>query len=219
MKINVPNRLSIARLVFAVIIIILVTVSYYGEFRGDYHWSLQVGNYELSYLMLASGILFIVASITDFFDGYLARKNHQITTLGKFLDPIADKILVNSVLIMFAVYNILPVWMTVILILRDTLVDFLRMVLASRQITLSAGIYGKLKTLFQMIGLTLLFFISHLNFSEQETILANEYGWLNQVIMIPMYLATVFSIFSGVVYFKKGSKYIIKKSDEQHGKI
>jgi CDP-diacylglycerol--glycerol-3-phosphate 3-phosphatidyltransferase len=66
--------------------------------------------------------------------------------------------------------------MTVILILRDTLVDFLRMVLASRQITLSAGIYGKLKTLFQMIGLTLLFFISHLNFSEQETILANEYG-------------------------------------------
>jgi len=221
MKLNWPNRLSILRLILAIGVMVLVIVSYYGEARVDQSsWPLiQAGDYQLSYLMLSAGVIFVLASLTDFLDGFLARKNNQVTTLGKFLDPIADKFLVNSVLIMFAVYQILPIWMTTILILRDIFIDFMRMMLASKNITLAAGIYGKLKTIFQMIGLTILFFFSYINFKHgTNELLSNEYGWVNQVTMLPMYVATLFSMFSGVLYFKQGYKHLFKP-DKKHATV
>ena len=103
--------------------------------------------------------------------------------------------------------------MTVILILRDIFVDFIRMNLASKGVTLAAGIYGKLKTVFQMIGLSLLFFVNYLYFhngSVTNKVLGNEYSYLNQLVLIPMYLATIFSLYSGGLYFKNGYKDLFK---------
>ena len=214
---NWPNRLTLLRLILVPVVIALVLVSYYAEINGSnsptWKWAINGGDFHLPVLMFISGLVFVVASFTDFLDGYIARKYNQVTTFGKFFDPIADKLLVNSVLILFAVTKMLPVWMTVILILRDIFVDFIRMNLASKGVTLAAGIYGKLKTVFQMVGLSLLFFINYLYFhngSVTNKVLGNEYGYLNQLVLIPMYLATIFSLYSGGLYFKNGYKDLFK---------
>ena len=214
---NWPNRLTLLRLILVPVVIALVLVSYYAEINGSnsptWKWAINSGDFHLPVLMFISGLVFVVASFTDFLDGYIARKYNQVTTFGKFFDPIADKLLVNSVLILFAVTKMLPVWMTVILILRDIFVDFIRMNLASKGGTLAAGIYGKLKTVFQMIGLSLLFFVNYLYFhngSVTNKVLGNEYSYLNQLVLIPMYLATIFSLYSGGIYFKNGYKDLFK---------
>nr|WP_232501293.1 CDP-diacylglycerol--glycerol-3-phosphate 3-phosphatidyltransferase [Mesoplasma melaleucae] len=170
-----------------------------------YHWDKNwiVGNadstFKITLTMLLAGVVFIVASFTDFLDGYLARKNNQVTDFGKLFDPIADKLLVNSVLILFASsISIISVWITLILILRDIFVDFIRMILSSKGVTLSAGIFGKLKTIFQMIGLSLLFFVSSFTFNFEV--------WQEQLVLIPMYIAVAFSLYSGVDYFLKARK-------------
>ncbi|ATG97727.1 CDP-diacylglycerol--glycerol-3-phosphate 3-phosphatidyltransferase [Mesoplasma lactucae] len=221
MRMNWPNRLTLLRLLLVPVVVALILVSYYAEINsgtGVWKWYFQSGDYQLPKLMMAAGIVFIVASFTDFLDGYLARKYNQVTDFGKFFDPIADKLLVNSVLILFAVTKMLPVWMTLILILRDIFVDFIRMTLAKKNVTLAAGIYGKLKTVFQMVGLSLLFFVNYTYFELSSNAgLSSEYGWMNQVVMIPMYLATFFSIFSGCVYFKNGYKYLFKDGEKQNG--
>ncbi|MCL8212813.1 CDP-diacylglycerol--glycerol-3-phosphate 3-phosphatidyltransferase [Mesoplasma whartonense] len=214
---NWPNRLTLLRLILVPVVIALVLVSYYAEINQlaspTWKWAINNGDFHLPVMMLTGGLVFIVASFTDFLDGYIARKYNQVTTFGKFFDPIADKLLVNSVLILFAVTKMLPVWITVILILRDIFVDFIRMNLASKGVTLGAGIYGKLKTVFQMVGLVLLFFINYLYFhngSSANQVLGDEYSYLNQLVLIPIYLATIFSLYSGGLYFKNGYKDLFK---------
>jgi CDP-diacylglycerol--glycerol-3-phosphate 3-phosphatidyltransferase len=152
---NWANRVTILRLIFIPIIGILMTLpSVNGVFYGVLtDWELHVGSYHLNYLYLIAGILFIIASLTDMLDGYLARKYNQVTTFGKFFDSIADKLLTNTVLIIFAVCQILPVWMVVLLICRDFLI---------------AG--------------------------------TGEYGYINQIVMIPMYVATLLSVISAFNY-------------------
>ncbi|WP_031542298.1 CDP-diacylglycerol--glycerol-3-phosphate 3-phosphatidyltransferase [Mesoplasma photuris] len=196
-KMNLPNILTLVRLALVPVVIVLILVSHYAE-MPTFKWVLGEGQFKLPILWLVAGLVFVLASFTDFLDGYLARKNNQVTDFGKFFDPIADKLLVNSVLILFATTGMLPVWMTLVLILRDILVDFIRMILSKKGVTLAAGMGGKLKTTFQMIGLSILFFV---NFKFVDG--WKEYGWENQLLMIPMYIATFFSIYSGAVYFIK----------------
>lgn len=193
---NWPNKITIFRLIIVPIIIAFLICSYY--LKGD-QFFIQKDQYRLPIFTLVAGILFIIASLSDFLDGYLARKYNQVTDFGKFLDPIADKFLVNSVLILFAWNQMIPVWVTLIFILRDIFVDFIRMMLAKQNVTLAAGIWGKLKTVFQMVGLSILFFISYKFFSNYP----EEYGWYNQVTLIPLYFGLLFSIYSGVDYFWK----------------
>ncbi|WP_026389301.1 CDP-diacylglycerol--glycerol-3-phosphate 3-phosphatidyltransferase [[Acholeplasma] multilocale] len=203
-QMNLPNILTLVRLLLVPVVIVLILVSYYVEIKNgkNWDWTINMGdNFQLPILWLVAGLVFIIASFTDFLDGYLARKNNQVTDFGKFFDPIADKLLVNSTLILFSVTGMLPVWMVLILILRDIAVDFIRMILSKKGVTLAAGMGGKLKTMFQMIGLSILFFVNYKFFATGN--ISNEYGWLNQVLMIPMYIATFFSIYSGAVYFIK----------------
>ena len=107
---------------------------------------------------IISGIIFIVAAFTDFLDGYIARKYKLVTDLGKMLDAIADKVLVNSVLICFAANNIISPFITVIIIFRDTIVDAIKMQAAAKGKVIAAITTGKIKTAAMMIALTLLFF-------------------------------------------------------------
>ncbi|ATZ16092.1 CDP-diacylglycerol--glycerol-3-phosphate 3-phosphatidyltransferase [Entomoplasma freundtii] len=195
---NWPNKITIFRLITVPLIIALLICSYY--LTGDQFFIIK-NNYKLPIFTLTAGILFIIASLSDFLDGYIARKYNIVTDFGKFLDPIADKFLVNSVLILFAWNQMIPVWVTLIFILRDIFVDFIRMMLAKNNVTLAAGIWGKLKTVFQMIGLSLLFFVSYKFFADYP----QEYGWFNQVTLSPVYLGVFFSLYSGVDYFIKAA--------------
>lgn len=214
---NWPNRLTLLRLIMIPFIIALVLTNYYADYRIE-QWglNLHVGeSFTLPILIMVAGVLFIIASITDFLDGFIARKYNQVTDFGKFFDPIADKLLVNSTLIMFAVTEYIPVWMTLILILRDIFIDFIRTILAKKGVTLAADWFGKLKTIFQMIGLTLLFFIGYEFFNDGANFNAyKEFGWPNQVIMIPMYIATAFSIFSAANYFIKAKSSLFTKENK-----
>ncbi|QVK01948.1 CDP-diacylglycerol--glycerol-3-phosphate 3-phosphatidyltransferase [Mycoplasma mycoides subsp. capri] len=187
--INLPNILTTIRILLVPIIIVLLLVDHYMN-------GLVFTNFS-KFAWFISGGIFIVASLTDFLDGWIARKYNLVTNFGKFFDPIADKLLVNATLILFSSLDVLPIWMTVVLILRDTFIDFIRMILSSKGITLAAGMGGKLKTTFQMIGLSLLFFVNLKIFGW------SEWDWQNQLVLIPMYIATFFSIYSGVIYFLK----------------
>ncbi|ATZ16943.1 CDP-diacylglycerol--glycerol-3-phosphate 3-phosphatidyltransferase [Williamsoniiplasma luminosum] len=201
---NWPNRITVFRLILVPFITILMLLGFYLKAE-----TLLIGNnsYQISIFYLVAGILFILGSLSDFLDGYLARKNNQVTDFGKFFDPIADKLLVNTTLILFAWTGMLPVWIALILIARDIFVDFIRMILSKKQVTLAAGIWGKLKTTFQMLGLSLIFFLSYKFFPQHQF---QEYGWLNMVVQIPMFIATGFSLYSGVDYFIKAYPTLFK---------
>ncbi|MGM9521321.1 MAG: CDP-diacylglycerol--glycerol-3-phosphate 3-phosphatidyltransferase [Oscillospiraceae bacterium] len=130
MKMNIPNILTIVR-------VILVPV-----FFLCLYWN--------RYFALA---VFIAASLTDFLDGHLARKNNQITNFGKFMDPLADKLLVTTALISLACFGQIPAWVAIIVVGRDLAVDGLRMVAASRNIVMAAGWSGKIKTAVTMVSI------------------------------------------------------------------
>ncbi|PPE04783.1 CDP-diacylglycerol--glycerol-3-phosphate 3-phosphatidyltransferase [Entomoplasma ellychniae] len=204
-KSNIPNFLTMLRIFLGLVVIILLSILII--FKKDVE---SRGSFKIDHFLLAAGIVFIAASVTDFLDGYIARKYSYVSEFGKFFDPIADKVLINATLILFIPLGLIPFWITLILILRDTVVDFIRMILSSKQITLSAGILGKLKTVFQMVGLSILFFLAYfVNFQGIETNdIETKDIIIKQVILIPMYIATAFSLISGVTYFIKAKSQL-----------
>ena len=135
---NVPNRLTILR----VVMIPLFVVAMLWE-TLPYH----------EYIALA---LFVGACITDFFDGYLARKYNQITTFGKFMDPLADKLLVCSAMICMIELNRLPAWVVIIIIAREFIISGFRLIAAENGVVIAANYWGKFKTVSQMIMIILL---------------------------------------------------------------
>lgn len=139
---NVPNRLTILRVI---IIPLFVVVMLCPEFPcSDY----------------VAGGLFIAACVTDFFDGYLARKYNQVTTFGKFMDPLADKLLVSAALICFLADadSAMPVWAVIVIISREFIISGFRLVAAEKGVTIAANYWGKVKTVVQMIMSILLIF-------------------------------------------------------------
>ena len=202
-KLNFPNWLIIIRFSLAIVIIILLSFVPYSLSNGFYF---TINESEISWLNVIALIIFIVAAITDWLDGYLARKRNQITDFGKFFDPLADKILVNSVLIFFAAFSYIPIFIVVIFVVRDLMVDGLRMNLSSKGKVLAADKYGKLKTIFQMIGISVLFI-----FHPEPTLSNNsfEYWNLKHLYVIPIYFSLFFSLLSGFKYYKNNIKYII----------
>ena len=161
-------------------------------------------SFQLNEILAA--ILFVIASLTDFLDGYIARKYHWVSDFGKIWDPLADKLLVDGVLICFAYLSLIPIWVCVLLILRDFIVDAFRMHALSKQIIVPASMWGKLKTVFELVGLILIFFFMH--FSLQLAITTNqEVDWyLGQNLV--MLISTVFSLVSMGIYIVQISKKI-----------
>ena len=150
---NLPNKLTIFRVVL-VPIMCLVWLFPYSQFGIDIGY-LTIENINVSYLNLIVLAIFCIASFTDFLDGKIARKHNMITTFGKFADPIADKLLVNSVLLIMAYKHMVPVVPVFLMLSRDTIVDGCRMIASSNGIVVAAGILGKLKTVLQMITICL----------------------------------------------------------------
>lgn len=185
---NLPTKLTVSRIIATFIVIIILIFPFYSI---GFQWpQFKVGTIIISLQYIVAGIIFVLASITDFVDRYLARKNNQVTDLGKMLDAIADKILVNSVLIILAYKGMLPIIVPVVTVLRDTFVDAIKMQAASKGKVVAAIKSGKLKTATLMIGTTLAFFYN-LPF---ELIPINVSDFL-------LLIATVLSVVSGIQYY------------------
>ncbi len=198
---NTPNKLLVFRFLLAIVLLVIFSFIPFSLDRGFY-FEISYPNsvVEISWLNVIALSVFMVASFTDFLDGYLARKNNQVTDFGKFFDPIADKILVNTTLIFFGALSYLPIWLVVVFIVRDLLVDGLRMNLSSKGVVLPADKLGKLKTVFQMVGLSLLFIYHPI--SNQLGVF--DYNSFEHLFLIPVYVAFIFSLISGFNYYKQG---------------
>lgn len=192
---NLPTKLTFLRIFITFIIILILLFPFYSV---GIEWSqFVVDGVVIKLQYIVSGVLFIVASITDFIDGYLARKNNQVTDLGKMLDAIADKILVNSVLIILAYQGFISIIVPVVCVLRDTMVDAIKMEAARKGKVVAAIKSGKIKTATLMVGVTLSFFYN----MPFEFIGFNLEGLL-------LVIAVIMSIVSGVEYFLINRKII-----------
>ena len=193
---NLPNKISLSRIFMAVIIIFLCLFPFYAVNINIPQYNVKGIIVDLRYIV--SGIIFIIASVSDFIDGRLARKNNMVTDTGKILDSIADKVLVNSVLIIFASNGFIHPVIAVIYIFRDEVVNALRIHAAKNGIVVAAGMNGKIKTFAMMIGLSLMFFYN-LPF-ELINIRLDKFL---------IFFATIMSVVSGIEYYNKVRK--IKK--------
>ena len=193
---NLPTKITTARIILVVGLLAFLLVC---DFLPDFQpLSFGPGN-SINLVYLIAAIVFILAASTDALDGYLARKLHQVTDLGKFLDPVADKLLVDSMLIYLALSRwgnlSIPVFCVVIMIVRDLVVDALRFVAASKGIVLAANIFGKLKTVFQMVAIPVVLLNGFpFSFFDLDW---NPYLRLGTILI---YLATLMSLLSGVIY-------------------
>lgn len=143
-------------------------------------------------------VCFVIAAATDFIDGRWARKAKMVTDLGAFLDPLADKMLVNLTILALVVLNQIPLWMFAVILIRDFAVDGLRMMAAKNNITIAASKFGKLKTMVQMITLTLIL----TNMIFNSPILAT----INTILL---YIVVILTVYSGIDYLYKGRKLVI----------
>lgn len=191
---NTANKLTIFRVVL-IPLIVLVYIFPYNQF-GITIGYFTIDSVILSYKNVAILVLFLIASFTDFLDGYLARSRDMITTFGKFLDPIADKLLVNTLFILFAREGLVPVVAVLIMIWRDTIVDAIRMLLAQQGMVMAAGYLGKAKTVLQMVAIVLVL-LNNLPFELQGIPVASIVVWF----------ATLMSLLSGISYVLQSRTY------------
>ncbi len=198
---NVANKLTVFRIAL-IPLIVLIYVFPYNQF------GIQIDHFTfdsviLSYDKIVVLVLFAIASFTDFLDGYLARSRNMITTFGKFLDPIADKLLVNTLFILFAVEGIVPVVAVLLMIWRDTIVDAIRMLLAQQGMVMAAGYLGKAKTVLQMVAIILVL-LNNLPFELQGIPVSSIVVWF----------ATLMSVLSGVSYVLQSRTYFSNQLGE-----
>ncbi len=196
---NLPNKITMVRMVLAIIIIIILVFPFY-QIGFDWPEYLVAGRIQIHLKYVIAGVLFIIASITDFLDGSIARKRNIVTDFGKVMDAIADKVLVNGVLIALAYDGLLPVIIPIIIIIRDIAVDSIKMVAGSKGKAVGASIWGKIKTIFMMVGLSMIFF-SNWPFELLNISLGNYL----------VFIATILSVFSGVQYFVINKEFMLEK--------
>ncbi|XQP55159.1 MAG: CDP-diacylglycerol--glycerol-3-phosphate 3-phosphatidyltransferase [Mycoplasmoidaceae bacterium] len=203
-KQNIPNMLLVFRMLLVPVIVGLLIGEHYGVGNNPVVYQLitpfDTGSYYSNvhlYFLLAA-IFFLIAAITDFLDGYIARKFNWVSDFGKLWDPIADKVLVNSVLICFAWMTIIPIFIPIVMIARDVCVDAQKMVAAKKGVVVAANYWGKLKTILQMVGIVLIFFFFNCHYLYIDPAYKGLY-WGVQNLML--HLATVMSVASGIIYF------------------
>ena len=194
---NLPNKLTIFRIILVPIMVIIPFLGIDGKIFGiPTEW-------------LIIDLIFVIASITDKLDGYLARKNNQVTTFGKFLDPLADKILVLAAMVMLVEMSKLPAWIPIIVLAREFMVSGYRLIAVEKGgEVIAASKWGKLKTVTQMIAIILA--ILDLNaFGECfKGVLQGGDLILNLIVTILMIVQVIATIFSGIDYMKGAKKYI-----------
>ena len=215
---NLPTKITVSRIIAtAVIFITLVTLYFINLSNSSFVTPyITLGSVQIDIFFIILLVVFVIVALTDLVDGKLARARNEVTTLGKFLDPIADKLLVNTMLIFLATlpivakYNTvqsvgISVWCAALMIARDIVVDSLRLIAANKKVVIAANIFGKVKTVFQMIAI--------------GVVLANDFPFaffdqgFPQGLRISdflVYIATAISVISGIIYVVQ-NKHVFKE--------
>lgn len=196
---NLPNKITISRLIIAAIMIFFAVFPWANV--GASSILTTLGNTGFTILDLILAIFFVVGSATDAIDGKIARKYNLITDFGKFFDPLADKFLVNSPLIFLACYGRIPALIIILMIGRDLAVDGIRFMAASKGEVIAANIFGKLKTVFQMVTIP---FVMLNGFPFNYLFKEHTYIFLDVLLSI----TCAMSLISGFIYLYRGRKYI-----------
>lgn len=194
---NLPNKLTVIRVLLVPLLILVYMFPY--DTTGINVPVYHILDTDISLVNIIILVIFIVASITDYFDGRIARSKKLITTFGKFADPIADKLLVNTIFLLLASDGKINIIIPIIMISRDTIVDAIKMSAASKQVVVAASKLGKLKTVSQMIALCFLL-VNNFPFSVLGIDLATILAWI----------ATVISVISGIDYFIKNREMFME---------
>jgi CDP-diacylglycerol--glycerol-3-phosphate 3-phosphatidyltransferase len=188
---NLPNKLTLLRVILVPFFVVFLTVNLFS-------FKIQSA--------IALGI-FILASITDFLDGYIARKQNLITTFGKFLDPLADKILVVSALVCFIIPGLAHPIAVIIIIVREFMVSGLRLVTADKGVVVSAGIWGKIKTAFTMAAEIIILVLMIAGYSSTG-------GYSAPIIIISqilVWICAALTVISGLIYVHGYKDYLLEE--------
>ena len=208
---NLPTKLTVSRIVIVVVMLL-------GLFTCDILYMAgilvmpMVGTINLAYFI--SFFLFVIASLTDMLDGKIARKYNLVTDMGKFLDPVADKLLVNLTLIYLALPHFgtnnafIPLSCVIIMIGRDLIIDAFRLVASTKGSVVAANIFGKLKTVFQMVAIPMVL-LNSWPFAYFDA------DWNNylRICNIAIYIATAMSLISLIIYLKQNWHILLEKKE------
>ena len=192
MKLNIPNKLTILR-------ILLTPV-----FLGVILWE------ELPHRFIIACLVFSAGAITDVIDGHLARKNNQITNFGKFLDPIADKVLTTSALLAFMSMGLCNIWIVVLVLTREFAIASIRMIAAAGGVVIPANIWGKIKTVSQMTFTILIMLLGEIYYILAD-FNAELFAKLPELSLISnglLWITAILTVVSGVIYIKDSIKLI-----------
>lgn len=162
----------------------------------------------IDYGTIVATIVFIVASITDQLDGHIARSRNQITTFGKFMDPLADKLLVTAVFVCLVQIGMIPAWAVIIILSREFAVSGLRSIAASNGLVIAASWWGKIKTVIQMLAILLFLLTVNIMTIGNTNLLVNFFPGFLVASNIVFYICVVITIISGIDYFIKNRKVI-----------
>lgn len=192
MKLNVPNILTIARIFITPIFLAVILM------------------YTLPHKFLIACIIFSIGSITDAIDGHLARKNNQITNFGKFLDPIADKILTTSALLAFMSMGLCNIWIVMLILTREFAIASVRMIAAAGGVVIPANIWGKIKTVSQMTFTILIMLLGETweILSNTNKVLFEKLPDLSLISNGLLWITAILTIISGVIYLNDSKKII-----------
>ena len=193
---NLANKLTISRIVMAVIILLILLIPF-EDFGVSIPSFYVMGKVLVDIRYLIAGFLFVIACVTDYLDGSIARKEKKTSDFGATLDAIADKILVNGVLIILAYQGFISIIIPIVIVLRDICVDALRVLSAKNKVIIKASKWGKVKTVFMMCGVSLLLFYN-LPFEI----------WGFYVADLLVSIATILSVISAVLYFIRAKDLI-----------
>lgn len=185
---NLPNKLSIARVAMIPLMVALL-----------------IPNTTVCSILAAA--VFGLASYTDYLDGHIARTRNLVTDFGKFIDPVADKLLVLSALVMLIQNGLMPAWIVVVILARELAVDGLRLVAVTKGSVIAAGMLGKIKTVSQMVLILWLMIIQ----SPVLTALGYEkFGFTSLISTIAAFWAALITLWSGIDYFVKNGKILME---------
>ncbi|HHU72863.1 MAG TPA: CDP-diacylglycerol--glycerol-3-phosphate 3-phosphatidyltransferase [Clostridiales bacterium] len=177
---NLPNRITLFRVIMIPVFLLVYL------------------NQNITYNNYIAGAIFLIAAFSDFLDGYIARKQNLITNFGKFMDPLADKLLVSAALICFVEFNLLPSWIAFIIIAREFIISGFRLVASDNGVVIAASWWGKIKTNLQMIMSVML-------------IINLDFPFINTLETIVIYLALILTVVSLIDYLIKNKSVLQDK--------